>query len=448
MKHEKTNSNFKQRIIKILKEPLLYLLIVIAIIQGIIYSNMPEYGLTGDSNGYLHVYDSKSILKGYINESRPPIYSYIIRIIRKISGEDNLEVKVAKVQKIIFFISIILFYCILKLLIKNKVIICALTLIFGITPSIIVWNVYIVTEALTCLEILTLTFITIKYLKQPSKLFASLMGIIILVMILTKPALVYFLPIYIVFVVLRYILNKKERRTLFFAIGSLLICCFVLIMYCWQIKNLYGVFSLTNISGINNVLSVLDSGAYEEVQDNPITETILKYVDGPITDNKTYEIHGELAKIYSAEELKEYTNLAMKTEKYKEYMINKVIALGSENIGTAHPMGEPDDINAMQNLSSISRLLIPITFGFMYIVILVSVIYLIWYLIKYKKINWICAFFTSTIFANLFTFFIGAPFEPQRLFFPSMCLVLIYIGVILGRIRLNKENLLNEKNVE
>lgn len=447
MRHGKEKVKGKLIVNKILKEPIIYLLVLIAIIQGIVYSNMPTYGETGDSNGYLHVYDSKSILKGYINESRPPVYPYLIRVIRKVAGEENLEVNIAKVQKFIFFISIILFYCILKMLIKNKLIISILTLIFGITPSILIWNVYIVTEALTCLEILILTYITVKYLKKPSRILSSLMGIVILLMILAKPALIYFLPIYILFIVLRYILEKKERKTLLFGIGSLVICCLVLVIYCCQIKNLYGVFGLTNISGINNVLSVLDSGAYEEIQNNPITETIMQYVDEPISDNKTYEINGELEKKYSKEELNEYTNLAMKTKRYEEYMFNKIISLGSENIGTAHPMGEPENENAINNLSSISRLLIPITFGFIYIIILISIVYLIWYLIKYKKINWICAFFTSTIFANLFTFFVGAPFEPQRLFFPSMCLVLLYIGTIIGKIKLKEENLLDEKAI-
>ena len=81
MKHEKKNSSLKLKMIKILKEPLLYLLIIIAIIQGIIYSNMPVYGETGDSDGYLHIYDSESIFKGYLSDSRPPVYSYFIKVI-------------------------------------------------------------------------------------------------------------------------------------------------------------------------------------------------------------------------------------------------------------------------------------------------------------------------------------------------------------------------------
>lgn len=449
MKHEKKNSSLKLKMIKILKEPLLYLLIIIAIIQGIIYSNMPVYGETGDSDGYLHIYDSESIFKGYLSDSRPPVYSYFIKVIKKIGGEENLEINVVKAQKLLFFISIILFYCTIRLLTKKKIIICILTFIFGISPSIIIWNTFIITESIVGLEVLILAFITIKYLKNPSKILAGLMGIVILGMILTKPALIYLLPIYILFVILRFILNKEERKKLFFAIGSLLICGVVLILYCLQMKNLYGIFALTSVSNINNRLCVIYSGAYEEIRDNAIANEVSELVaEQPVTEGRTYEINGKITDTHSAEELKEFVELAVKTNTYKEYMLNRVIALGSENIGTAYPMGEPYDKEASQNLSSISRILIPITFGFIYIVILGSVIYLVWYLIKYKKINWISAFFTSTIFSGLFTLIVGAPFEPQRLFFPSMCLVILYVGVILDKIILKEEKLLNEKNIE
>lgn len=439
---------YKEKLMNFFKGPFLYLIIIIIFIQRLIYSNIPEVGRTGDTDGYIHAYDSGSIFEGYVSDLRPPVYTYFIKVVEKIGGEENLEANVARAQEILFFLSIILFYSTIKLLTKNKLIICILTLIFGIAPSVIIWNSFIVTESITGLEMLFLTYITIKYLKRPSKVLASLIGIVVLGMILTKPAFIYLLPIYILFIVLKYFLNKEERKKIYFAAGSLAICCVALVMYCLQMKNLYGVFGLTSVSSNNTMLSAIYSGSYLELKDNSIGKEIYNLAgEEPVTELETYEIYyDEIVNKYTSDEIKEFAKEAVKTNIYREYLINRFINVGNENIGITYSNGEKSDEGTMYNFRSISGLIIPITFGFVYIILVVSIIYLIWYIIKYKEINWICAFFTSTIFANIVTLIFGAPFEEQRLFFPSMCLVLLYIGVIIERIKLKDENLSTRKN--
>ena len=444
-----TKANYKEKIIKFLKEPIVYLVIIIIILQGIVYSNISEVGHTGDSGGYLYAYDEASIFQGYVDEARPPVYCYFIKLIKKIGGEANLEANVVKVQKVLFIFSVILFYFILKLLIKNKIIISCLTLIFGIAPSIFVWNTYIVTEALVGVEMIILAFITVKYLKKPSKITASIMGIIILGMILTKPALIYILPIYILFIILSFILNKEERKKLYFAIGSLLICCIVLTAYCMQMKKYYGVFGITAVSYNNTVLSAISSGAYIDSENKQISNEIKELIGENSENVNVYEIFDKIKANYSSVEIKDFADSAVRNStKYKTFLLNRFINVGTENIGTSYSNGEKSDKEYIYNYSYLGALVLPITFGMLYIILLASIIYLIWYLIKYKQINWICALFTSMIFANIFTLIVGAPFEEQRLFFPSMCLVLLYMGVIIEKIKLKEEKLLNEKNVE
>lgn len=446
---EKSNkTKYKEKIVSFLKNPIIYLVIIIAIVQSFIYANIPEVGHTGDSGGYLYAYDKGSFFNGYLDEARPPIYSYFIKVIKKIGGEANLESNVVLAQKILFLVSVILFYYILKLLIKNKIIIVSLTLIFGLSPSMFVWNTYIVTEAIVGIEMVFLAFITIKYLKKPSKILASFMGIIVLAMILTKPALIYLLPIYILFIILRFILNKEERKKLYFAIGSMVICCVCLIVYCLQMKNLYGVFGITAVSYNNTVLSAIISGAYVDSDNEQIKNEIKGLVgDKNPKDVDPYSIFDKIKQNHSSSKIEEFANSASKSTKYKTFVLNRFIKVGTENIGTSYSNGEKSNKEYIYNYTFLGDLTVPITFGMLYIILFISIIYLIWYLIKYKKINWICAFFTSTIFANIFTLIVGAPFEEQRLFFPSMCLVILYVGVIIDKIKLKEENLLNEKNV-
>lgn len=439
----------KNKIINFLKEPVLYLMIIIIAIQITLYNKVPEYSISGDSEGYTKIYNKDSIFHGYVSNSRTPVYPYFIKLIKKIGGEQNLNINVAIAQKILFVLAILLFYYTLRLMIKNKIIICALTVIFGISPTILLWNIFVLTESISILEMTFLAYITIKYLKKPSKIIASLMGITILMMILTKPSFIYLLPIYVLFIILRFIINKEERKVLFFAIASIVICCIVLIMYCMQMKKYYGEFQLTDVSTDNNIITAICTGAYKDSENRELIKEIEDYVGEEASEGETFDILHKIKVEYSTDELKSFADSALRNNpKYMNFLINKFIDLASKNIGISYINAENSDKNAIFDYNAMGVLLIPITFGMVYMILIISIGYLIWYIIKYRKINWICAFFTSTIFANIFTLIFGAPFEEQRLFFPSMCLVLLYIGVIIEKIKLKEEKLLNEKNIK
>lgn len=431
-----TKVTHKEKIMKFLKEPLLYLLILIIFIQVVIYSSIPNSSVQYDSTSYLYNYNKGSIFKGYVDDVRTPVYPYFIKLIKKIGGEANLNNNISYVQKILFLISIILMYYTLKMLVKNKIVVSALTVIFGICPTIITWNIFVLTESIAMLEMSILAFITVKYLKNPSKITAGLMGIVILSMILTRPAFIYLLPIYILFIILRWFLYKEERKKLLFVMVSMLICCIVLVGYCFQIKRYYGVFGLTSVSSLNNLVSAIYCGAYKEGNNSGIITEIDNLVGEQVpSQERAFEIYREIEKNHTQTELSNFANSALKNnDKYKNFIINKFISLGTRNIGTSYIQITDSNGNIILNYGDLGTLFLPITFGLIYILLIVSGVYLIWYLIKYKKINWFCAFFTSMIFANLFTLIIGAPFEEQRLFFPTVFLVIAYLGMILGRI--------------
>lgn len=450
MKNELSIQKIQKKIINFLKEPILYLIIAIIIIQTIVYSKIPNGIIQADSASYIYNYNKESIFNGYVNNVRTPVYPYFIKVIKRIGGEANLSNNIAITQKILFLISIIFIYCTLKMLAKNKIIVSVLTLIFGICPTIIVWNATVLTESISILEMTVLAFITIKYLKKPSKIAAGLMGIVILVMILTRPAFIYLLPIYILFILLKWLLEKEERKKLIFAVISLLVCCMILVGYCFQVKRYYGIFNLTSVSGLNGFITAVYSGAYKDSSNTEMVKEIDKLIKGEeITQGRAFEIYNEIEKTHSQKEISEFANESIKNnDKYKNFIINKFIEMGSKNITTSYIHVQDDNGKIICNYSELGALILPITFGMIYILLVVGIIYLVWYIIKYKQINWICAFFTSTIFANIFTLIFGAPFEEQRLFFPSVCMVILSAGTILGKISVSKENFLNEKNIK
>lgn len=99
----------KEKIINIFKQPLIYVLLLCIFVQVKIYNTVPNYVMTSDSYTYAEEYKS-SILRGQVNELRTPVYPYFIKVIEKIGGQENLYNNVAIVQKILFIITLILFY--------------------------------------------------------------------------------------------------------------------------------------------------------------------------------------------------------------------------------------------------------------------------------------------------------------------------------------------------
>lgn len=164
---------YQKKIINFLKQPILYIIIFCVLIQMATYKTIPNYIMTSDSYTYTEEYNS-SIFKGEVNALRTPVYPYLAKIIGKIGGQESVYENIVLFQKLLFIVTIILFYNCLKKITKNNIITSILTIVFGICPFITFWNIMILTEALSIFEITLLSWITIKYLSKPNKILATI----------------------------------------------------------------------------------------------------------------------------------------------------------------------------------------------------------------------------------------------------------------------------------
>ena len=92
------------------------------------------------------------------------------------------------------------------------------------------------------------------------------------------------------------------------------------------------------------------------------------------------------------------------------------------------------------NYIAISTLIIPINFAIVYIILVGTFIYLLYYLFKYRKIEWNLAILSLIIFGNIFISIVGAPFETQRLCLISIPCIMMLVANILKIYKENKEN--------
>lgn len=415
----------KDKIIQFLKQPLIYVIILCIILSNFIYGIIPSNLTYGDTESYLTSANKINIFQGKLNNSRTPVYPYFIKIIKAIGGEENLLNNIATAQKFLFIITLILFYYCIKTITKNKIILFTLPLIFGIAPCIITWNVAILTESLALMEMVILSLLTLKVLKKTNKVIAGLIGAIILIMILTRPIFIYLLPIYLIFWVLKFFFEKDTRIETIIGIVSCAICGIILLIYCLLMNNQYGQFKLTTISDINDIISVIFSNTYEKSNNKEIIEIINNVKENEVA-TPYFKLAERIKEEFSFEEIKEFISSSQKTKEYLNYIINKTFVLAGSNIVVNYTD------NTFLNILDLN--LIPVSFGLLYIVIIISIIYLCYKLIKQKQVDWIMAFCISLILANIFTLIVGAPFEEQRLFIPSVVLVFILLAYIVEKI--------------
>ncbi len=417
----------KNKIINLFKEHIIFIVIFCILCQVIIYSTVNQYTLAGDSNTYLEF--DENILNGEVDEERTPVYPYFIKIIKLISGQENYIRNVVIVQEILFIITIILFYYSIKQITNNTLILSIFTIIFGICPNIILWNTVILTESLAMLEMALLIFFTLKYIKKSNNILAGLIVGLIFIMIMTRPSYIYLLPIYILFWLLRFIFNKNELKNNLTGIISCIICVALILGYCWLMKINHNVFSVSGISYVNNFITALDNKSYKFADNKEMVEAIDKAFEEENNTQNVWTIWRKIKNNYTEEEKKDFASSAIKNDpNYNKYLINKVFYVSTLNIGTTYV----DIENSNFGYKDIGHILLPINFAVIYVMIIVSVIYLVYNLIKNKKINWYVAFFSVLIASNIFALIVKAPFEQERLFLCSVESVLLLIIYALG----------------
>ena len=106
---KKTKYHINKKVLSIFKRPITYIIVICLLIQLGIYKTIPDYILTSDSHTYSEEYQV-SIFKGEVDKLRTPVYPYLIKIINKIGGNENLNNNIVIFQKILFILTLVMFY--------------------------------------------------------------------------------------------------------------------------------------------------------------------------------------------------------------------------------------------------------------------------------------------------------------------------------------------------
>lgn len=412
-----------------INKPITYILLISVLVQNIFYKFFPIFIVGSDTNSYTTLFRG-NIFKGILDEGRTPIYPYFYKIIHLIFKSKNFTFSIMVfIQKVLFFISILLFYLTVKRLFKSKYIQYITTLIYSICPFLFMWNIFILTESLSIFQIILLFYLTVCYIKNTNNKYPILISIHLFIMVMTRPASIYLYGVYLVFWLLKLFTEKSKVFIKFIKYGliSLFITIIIILAYMYQFKNQFGMFSISGISDLNNIVMVIDSGIYKNSNNkeiiNDIDDVLNSNIEVPIwiaADHVRYN--------YSIDEKKDFLNSSKKNgfKEYTNYLTDKVILISKYSFGVIYAFNYYD-LNKDLIINSLAFNLFPVSFSIVFYILIISFIYLLDRLIKKKDIEWIVAGLFSIIGGNLFLSIFFAPYECQRLVVTSIPMVIILI---------------------
>ena len=426
------NIKIKEIIKKIMTSPLLYILIMAFIFQNLFYRSFEQYSVFFDTESYFGAAE-KNIFKGEVHESRTPVFPYFCKIISFVGGKEKVYSNIVLVHKLLFFISIILFYYSLKRITKSKMVYIIGTLIYSISPFLFMWNTTILTESLSIIEMVLLLFLTVSYLKKPKKLTAAFIGMQTFIMVMTRPAYIYLIGLYFIFWLIRLFMNMNDEEKPIVRTGFVfsLISIVLTLLYCNLVRLNYGEFSLTSVKQVNNTIIMIDSNLYSYGENDKITKDIDSiYIPG-------YEYSAWLASNYimmnyTRNDITMYIKKSFSNakEKYLVYFVKKAISIMPNNLGTIYSVREQN--YSAQYYNNIAYLLFPVSFALLYIILFITFIYLIYRFFVKKKIEWTIAALFTIIFGNVFISIISAPYETQRLCVNSIPVLIVLISYFIS----------------
>lgn len=438
----------KEKIIKLIKCPIIYVILICLLFEMKLYRIVPQYSFSADSYSYSSMYRG-DLSQGKVDALRTPVYPYFIKLIKKIGGEDNLYPNVVKVQKIFFVFALIMLFISMKKITKSNTISSVVTLIVGICPYLIFYNTLILTESLAIFEMIFLIFETVMYIESNSKKAKYVHGIIIaiiqLFMVMTRPAFLYVIPAYICFWVIRFFIHRNEWKNILVGLIALIITSAILLTYCKLMKKQYGIFGFSDVTFINDIVMIIDSNVYQE-GDNEDIKNLIYSVRGDTGGANSWKAAETVQQQYSREELNEFIKSAKMSSAFLKFLAKKSIDIGQYTIGTTGYTQVKEEYSFF-NSTNMANLLIPINFAFVYFMVGIALVYLVYDLFKNAKIDWYIAMPTVLIFLNLITLIIGAPSEPQRLFAASVVLVIMLIGYMFSKFnKLNEKEIIDSEN--
>lgn len=272
-------NQFKIKNINILKN--YYGLIVVFIGRFLYYLSLHSYVVGGDTNTYIwYNFDVLFNLNG--ENSRVPIYPTIIKFTEKITNSHNQEQifsYVINIQIVISFLSIYIFYLILKKLFKNKHYINICTIGYGLSTVVMGWDNVILTESFSLSITILYIFLMIKFIKEKKFYTYSLTLFVSTIACFLKPSFLLILLITICFAFFPSFDNRLVGNKKYFYscnIPIIILCLGCISYYSFSYSKEHEIFSLDDSLPRQQLYNIISTDLYNYSDDKDFILTVNK----------------------------------------------------------------------------------------------------------------------------------------------------------------------------
>ena len=394
-----------------------------------------------------------NILNGNIDAYRTPLYIYILQFFKILSGKNfsTFFRYFLIFQQTVSFLCIIPFYFISTSIVKNRYLAIITTLFYGCWHLILIHNFIINPESLCIAGSTLILFMFVKYFEKPSKYTAVAIGLFSFILIMLKPTYLILLCVVLVFLVIRFILFRQERKILYWGLLGWFVAVAGVLGYCEMNNRYNGGFFLSRVTLDNSLDSIIISGAYEYGGD----EEFIALIDKVAHED------------FSLYLLDTNTRIDEKTDKnfyISQFLLDNYGMSNFKNCYKRFPQYLPltDDIKLCLRIPDtvkypyarlsqfvnnsqytmiyfkyiIKRMIdIFLQYIILFLIIILESIFIMYAFIKYRKIAWAQSFCILFVVGQLFSVAIGGiGYFHLRLFMPSYPFIIQIVSSFFGNL--------------
>jgi hypothetical protein len=399
-------------------------LLISAPIRIFFYSHL-HVSTSADTPGYIHA--KVNIFKGEIDAFRTPVYPWLLKAIAFLGPTRNFLHDVAIVQACISFASIFFFYKIALYALKTRTAVLAATLLYGISPTLVNFDMCLLTESLSISSMVFFAFLITDYVKGPSAGKAFFYTLFIFLLTMIRPAFIYLYLLMALFWVARMFFSGDGKRLPSWGLLSLALCVTFLSGYKRLNKRVHGSDAISVVSNLNQLELVAAYGLYPNGGDSAITNIIRRDLKDTAQFFLAVLQQSVRNNNISPGRVDSYIRKSISAEPgvFIQKTFSRFFTMQSEPVAAIY--AQKADRNA--SLPNSLMQLDPFNFLCVSLLLLADLALSLLSYTRTRTINWIRSFLWATATTHYLVIFLGARYDHQRLFvvaIPFLILISLY----------------------
>lgn len=400
---------------------------IVAVVMLLLYNLTPVVPCF-DSQFYL--WAGKHIAAGRIDCLRTPVYPIILHFLSSVFGKQGLGIAITLFQSVFYLFSVGSFLHLVQKVITNRIINLLTMLLFVVVISP-AWCNEIATESLSLSGCIILVDLVVRFYDSKKWNILVVLHFLLLFLVFLRPTFVLFFAVLPCLWIWKMAETRQFCASMMVALVSTMICMGCFLLYNKSYEKQYGKQTSTISFECNTVYNLKRSGCWDvNVVSDPQAVKICKKLDEEYTCN--YEplywivdsIPGSLPLISEACD----DMIQAHEQQYCRYRIQTFV----ESFNTRFP-GAINTKSALSTLLFFWSLFWAMPLSLFYLVVPISVVALLYFIVKRKRVPVVESFIIVTTFAQYVGIVLSASEAHARLMIPVYGLFLLILAIGLDR---------------